>query len=88
MLESENKNLNLQVNEFKSKLNENLGDTQKTIFNLKEEIFGLKENVKGLESNLKREKEEKERLIESFTKEINELKKMSEFEAGNLSKVR
>lgn len=87
LLESENKNLHSQISELKSRLNEKLGDSEKTIFSLKSEITGLKENVKDMMSDLKREKEEKERLIDSFNKEINDLKKMSQLETGNISKV-
>ena len=65
LLESENKNLHSQISELKSRLNEKLGDSEKTIFSLKSEITGLKENVK----------------------EINYLKKMSQLETGNISKV-
>lgn len=69
-------------------MSENQGDAQKTIFNLNSELTGLKEKLKDLTADLKREKEEKEGLITKFTKEINDLKKLSENETGALSKVR
>lgn len=54
---------------------------------MKGEITGLKENIKDLMSELKSEKEDKTRIIETFTKEINDLKSLSKNETGALSTV-
>jgi peptidoglycan hydrolase CwlO-like protein len=81
------KNLLYQINELKSKLSENQGDSQKNMFNLNSEIAGLKEKVKDLTMELKTTKEEKERLVNSLLKEISDLKKLTENETGALSKV-